>query len=194
MNKLGNEFMEMIERYPDKPWCWSGISNNPNITMEIIDKYPDKPWNWSGISSNPNLTMDIIEKYPNKPLHWYCWISRNPNLTMEIIEKYPDKPWDWDRISSNPNLTIEMIEKHLDKPWDWNVIASNGLNYKERYLTEARRHLAALRIQKHWMKARYNPAYKMCRYLFFKQIKEPFTENGYDYPMDEENKEDIGDW
>ena len=23
------------------------ISYNPNITMEIIEKYPNKPWNWA---------------------------------------------------------------------------------------------------------------------------------------------------
>ena len=28
------------------------ISRNPNITMEIIEKYPDKPWNWPTISMN----------------------------------------------------------------------------------------------------------------------------------------------
>ena len=50
------------------------ISRNPNITMEIIEKYPDKPWNWSAISCNPNITIEIIEKYPNKPWDWY-WIS-----------------------------------------------------------------------------------------------------------------------
>ena len=38
--------MDIIEKYPNKPWNWYYISWNPNITMEIIEKYPDKPWNW----------------------------------------------------------------------------------------------------------------------------------------------------
>ena len=38
--------MEFVEKYPDKPWDWYGLSCNPNITMEIVEKYPDKPWNW----------------------------------------------------------------------------------------------------------------------------------------------------
>jgi hypothetical protein len=137
--------MEMIERYPDKPWYWVGISYNPNLIMEMIERYQDKPGNWGGI-------------------------SYNPNLTMEMIEKYPDNSWRWDRISSN------------------------GMNYDARYLAEAKCQLAALRIQLHWMKARYNPAYKMCRYLFFKRMKKTFTENGYDFPVDEDTREDIGDW
>ena len=36
-------------------------------TLEVLlDKYPDKPWKWSAISENPNITMDFIEKYPDK--------------------------------------------------------------------------------------------------------------------------------
>ena len=60
----------MIEKYPDKPWCWGqyGISYNPNFTMEWIEKYPNKPWHWGhyGISENKNITLKIIEKYINK--------------------------------------------------------------------------------------------------------------------------------
>jgi hypothetical protein len=44
--------MEMIISHPDKPWCWSSISQNPNITMEVIDSHPDKPWDWCNISTN----------------------------------------------------------------------------------------------------------------------------------------------
>jgi hypothetical protein len=36
--------MEIIERYPNKPWKWYYISSNPNITTEFIEKYPNKPW------------------------------------------------------------------------------------------------------------------------------------------------------
>ena len=80
--------MEIIEKYPNKPWDWEIISENPNLTMEFIEKYPT--WDWEIISENPNLTMEFIEKYPNKPWNWR-FISRNPNITMKIIEKYIDK-------------------------------------------------------------------------------------------------------
>ena len=62
--------------------------NDPNITIEIIEKYPDKPWNWNWMSCNSNITMEFIEKYSDKPWDW-DWISSNPNITIEIIEKYP---------------------------------------------------------------------------------------------------------
>ena len=42
-----------------------------NILMYLLEKYPEKPWDWSGISSNPNVTMEMIEKCPNKRWNWY---------------------------------------------------------------------------------------------------------------------------
>jgi hypothetical protein len=43
-------FINFIDRHPDKPWDWNGISRNPNITTDFIDKYPDKPWDWWAVS------------------------------------------------------------------------------------------------------------------------------------------------
>jgi hypothetical protein len=82
--------------------------------MDIIEKYPDKPWDWWYVSRNQNITMEFIENHLEKPWNWF-WISSNPNITIDIIEKHPDKPWDWKSISMNSNLTIEFIEKHLEK-------------------------------------------------------------------------------
>ena len=31
---------------PDKPWCYSGLSSNPNITFDIVRKYPDYDWDY----------------------------------------------------------------------------------------------------------------------------------------------------
>ena len=58
-----NTLEYLLERYPDRPWYWWLISQNPNITMEIIEQYPDKPWNWYYTSQNPNINIRFIEKY-----------------------------------------------------------------------------------------------------------------------------------
>ena len=80
-------YWEFVLKFSDK-LDWSWISENPNITMDIIEKYPDKPWNWSAISNNSNITMEFIEKYPDNPWDWYR-ISCNPfNYEKELfIEK-----------------------------------------------------------------------------------------------------------
>ncbi len=32
--------------------CNGSNSLNPNLTMEFIEKHPNKPWDWFGISRN----------------------------------------------------------------------------------------------------------------------------------------------
>ena len=103
---VSGEFWKLIINNPEKPWDWSNISHNPNLTMEMINNNPDKPWDWSGIS----------------------W---NPNLTMEMINNNPDKPWKWSNISWDSKLTTEMINNNPDKPWDWSGISDN--NFKNQH-------------------------------------------------------------
>jgi len=42
---MSNSLIKLIKAYPDKPWNWNDLSNNPNITFDIVNAYPDKPWN-----------------------------------------------------------------------------------------------------------------------------------------------------
>ena len=147
--------------------------------MDVIEKYPDKPWNWNGISKNPNITMEFIEKFPDKPWAWVC-ISCNPNITIDIIEKYPDKSWNWSFISYNPNLTMDFIENNTDKPWDWNGISRNPFNYEKELFIEKRmkEYLASYRIQQYYWKGICNPH---CRIGFRKMNRDYdklFTEDG----------------
>ena len=55
-----NHLAILLDLFPNKPWDWTVLSHNPNITWEIVQNNPDKPWNWSGLSFNPNITWDII--------------------------------------------------------------------------------------------------------------------------------------
>jgi len=63
---MNQYWFDFILKHEDKVH-WKVISRNPNLTLDIIEKYPDKPWHWGkwGLSSNPNLTFEWIEKYPN---------------------------------------------------------------------------------------------------------------------------------
>jgi hypothetical protein len=88
---------------PDKPWDWTWLSRNPNITTEIVTANPDKPWKWNELSCN-TFNPPISEPFKKKKAKMvadlcrehimrYCW---NPtrslghylvNLEMEMIEK-----------------------------------------------------------------------------------------------------------
>src|SRR5208283_3501814 len=73
-----NPLIYLLEKYPDKPWNWHGVSQNPNITPEYIETHPELPWRWHSISYNPNITPEFIESHPELPWNWNCIISRNP--------------------------------------------------------------------------------------------------------------------
>ena len=79
--------IEMIEKYPNKDWCWKSISSNKYITLEFIEKYFDKLDLYSGISS------EFIEKH-DKKFNWFKeGLSNNPVITPEFVQKYINKPW-----------------------------------------------------------------------------------------------------
>ena len=44
--------MSDVLNNPDKPWNWTGLSLNNNITMSDVLNNPDKPWDWSCLSRN----------------------------------------------------------------------------------------------------------------------------------------------
>ena len=101
------------------------MSNN---FIKLLNEFPDKPWNWEFVSSNSNITWDIINNNPDKPWNGYC-ISMNPNITWDIIRDNPDKPWDLYYLTYNPNITWDIIKDNPDKDWDWNVISSKLFYY-----------------------------------------------------------------
>ena len=45
-------FWNFILKNIDKPWNWSLLSQNPNITMDIVKDNLDKPWDWESLSRN----------------------------------------------------------------------------------------------------------------------------------------------
>ena len=57
--------------------------------MEIISKYPNKPWVWEYVSQNPNISMEFIEKNCGKSLKGE-YISQNTFAKEKelFFEKY----------------------------------------------------------------------------------------------------------
>jgi len=41
---------KMIEKAPNTPWGLTDICSNPNLTMDLIRRFPEKPWDWDRIS------------------------------------------------------------------------------------------------------------------------------------------------
>jgi hypothetical protein len=60
-NKLS--LQELIELNEQEEFNWKNVfvCTSPNITLEFIEKYIDKPWDWSRLSVNPNLTQNLSQ-------------------------------------------------------------------------------------------------------------------------------------
>ena len=88
--KKDSNLYENFERLWQKHWF-----------QYILDN-PDKPWDYTMLSMNPNITWDIIENNPNKPWNYNFLAHFNPNITWEIVQANPNKPWDYHMLSGNP--------------------------------------------------------------------------------------------
>lgn len=138
LSSSGYVTMDVVNSRPDIPWCWKGLSENPNLTLDFIDSHIDKPWNWPGISKNSNITLDFIERHLDKPWSWDM-LSSNPNLTLDFVKKYPIKPWNWENIRRNPRIVYEMINKYPFLPLDWHWIMDH-LNLSEEMIEKLYSH------------------------------------------------------
>ena len=70
---------------------------------------------------------------------------------------------------------MELVDANPDFDWSWFNITNGSLNYEKRYFTALSRQLAAFRIQCHFRKARYNPAYSMCRKILEQEFDELYS-------------------
>ena len=73
---MSSSWFDYIKNNIRKPWIFSKISANPNITWDIIIGNPDKPWDYDFVSKNPNINWNIVESNPAIP--WsYPSLSEN---------------------------------------------------------------------------------------------------------------------
>ena len=64
-----NDLLKLVLNFPTNLGIGI-VESKSNVTFDIVEKHPDKPWNWSGLSRNPNVTFDVVEKHPDKPWDW----------------------------------------------------------------------------------------------------------------------------
>ncbi len=76
IRRFSNHLATLLKLFPNKPWDWSEVSRNPNITYAIVQANLDNSWDWE-------------------------MLSRNPNITPVIVQANLDKPWNWNALSYN---------------------------------------------------------------------------------------------
>ena len=165
--------MDFVLRNLDKPLDFKYISCHKNITWEHVKQYPNIPWNYRYLSQNPNITLDIALENPEardssgKTWRWKLFLKNDFTLnTLDLIynktgsnEVYLmlHSQWDfitfllnmklsqyqlenndllrierkmnklsiWEVISENKTLTPELIRYFRDKPFNWKFISLN---------------------------------------------------------------------
>ena len=114
-----SSFFEFVLANPEKPWEWSGLSYNPNITWEIVQDNPDKPWDWKGLSRHPNITWEIIQDNPDKPWDFtdMSWNTFGADIIcnkQRILERTAVYKKELMEAVWSPNRLQRLLEKGYD--------------------------------------------------------------------------------
>lgn len=138
-----NQLVQLLTMFPDKPWNWSTLSCNPNITMEWIMAHLDSSyaWEWVRVCENPNLTMQffletLLPKFEQEekeergqPRDRNSCLMKKRNEWTDVEECF------WSLLSLNPGLKYAEIRAHylsctlseqLRYKWHWNEMLSRS--------------------------------------------------------------------
>lgn len=137
-------------------WCLQDLVRNPGISMEDIARNPAFFGQiYSKLAANPAYTNQRRDNHT-------CSLAGNPNIDIIYIRKIKD--WSavsWTALSANARLRIDDVLNNLDLPWDFAALMKNRFTL-EHIDYNARRHVAAVKIQVHWRKASTDHTYKLC--------------------------------
>lgn len=125
----------LVLKFPEQPWHFFYLNNNPSITWEVVLANPNQKWSFRALGENPHFTWQIVKtEYQLR-----YGFSRNPNITWDIVQANPSFAWDYEAISQQPNITwnhILMMEKSdasANPNITWDIVQSNPKYPWKRY-------------------------------------------------------------
>ena len=133
------QFWNVIEDNIDKPWDWSQLSANPNITFDIVLSNLDKHWDWVHLSINPNITVDNGEVAGQKDANFTVNIT--PRKTGDGL----DFSWQPKQLSNEEMSSVEIALKEAckeigtfekEKPEPIKEKKKEKISEKENYLVK----------------------------------------------------------
>jgi len=133
-------------------WDWFSIELKTYFHWDIVRAHPQKHWDWVGLSTIKNIPSDVFLDNMEK-----SWSIRNVCKNIIILEK------DRVRIREIENIELKYMLIGNDLPLDDNTPAFDIFSgpggekrEQEMFLYHARRHIAAIRIQKIWTRVAYD--------------------------------------
>jgi len=134
--RYDNQLTTLLYMFPDKPWNWASLINNPLIkklfefenpginydVYRIYNTHSDewssyKGWRCSG--DNTSYWCSITELFDNIKIDRVWDYPKDPVITWEIMQTYPEIKWTCNMRSHVPNITMDIVLKNLHLSWDW---------------------------------------------------------------------------
>ncbi len=186
----------LLLKYPNKPWNWKRLSQNPAISFEFIKTHLDKPWHYNYFCRHPQVPLGFIEKhYPYLRREWF---RKRPNVDMAFIQRYSDDipNMDWWTISGSRLISMDDIVTHSDLPWsphstlrnpNITLTVAETLQVSEHYFWEELSHgidmqTVRLNSDKPWLwtgLCHYNPHMTFAMYLEYAEKFESGMESAF---------------
>lgn len=183
--------MDFERTWQQFPWMWNLVSSNPHVRLEFVMAQPALPWHWVSLSINHAIPIDGMLRHRELPWVWSI-ASMRSDLADQVVGSNMDLPWSWALLTDNDCISCDFVAMHPDRPWQWRyMFLKKRMSYSfyDRFkdllppvesvacysartflrasasarVAYARRHMAAWRIQRAWMRAFYNPAHPVCR-------------------------------
>jgi hypothetical protein len=129
-------WFQYVLEHPEKPWSWSALSNNLNVTPELVAAYPDNPWHHELVQFKidksffgleiSEYSWDSVKDTDDENVDWY-WVSIHPSLTWDIVKQNLHRPWDWSQLSRQSFIHWSIVDENPDLPWDWTALSENSM-------------------------------------------------------------------
>ena len=116
--------LSIIRKYKKLPWCFEGLSSNPNIDIEFIRENIDKNWFWVVLSLHRNITIEFVLENLDKSWGW-SYLTSNPSIKLEDIISNKHLPWDYGNcgiLDRNGEVDMNFVKQHPDLPWDYDTL------------------------------------------------------------------------
>mgnify|MGYP000866601402 CR=1 FL=1 len=138
--------IKIITKYPNWPWSWYHMSENPNINDEFLaEELPKhKSWDWFGLSINNSISTEFVLSHLN--FTWVLCDAKHDfnidfikimlfgNLNFEYLMGVSKEHFDYlihnipfliNRPLSSLHAPIEYIIQNPEIRWDWDKVGIN---------------------------------------------------------------------
>lgn len=121
--------LAVLDRHADKfdRRTWEYLSATGFLEEWFINKYVDKPWNWSKLSNKPQITPEFVHSHIEKDWNW-LELSRNETITPSFVRRYSNKAWNTGQLYNNPFDSTHTRKRKREKSEKEMWLRSTRLN------------------------------------------------------------------